>query len=768
MFSARFRKSVIPAAVVFMGLLSVFLIAQDKKATGKAVKNEVLTVNLSPGSRITLENDAGDVSIESWDKPACEINIFKTTTRPENFDKIAVDLEESPNRLRIKTHYKERLSGDNAVSYILSVPPSIDLYIRNTVGKVQIRDVTGRIWLQTERGDIQLRNVVGAVEGKTEAGNIVMELQRPVTRDISVRTDEGSIRFSMAKDLNAYLWAECDEGKVRNSLKFQELFTQEGHAIKGQVGQGGKLVRLQVGRGEISLNLAAEKATGAEAAKVDIVSSAVPSIPSTTPPESSPSANASSYDIRTGSSAEGPARPLAENVRSDSARTAKPAEKAPTVDARGEGAGTDTTAVEATTTMLPVPAETAHSAAGSLSVRDTAPSAASKAEPPPNFRATKQPPIDSNIPRAARGKVTIKVDTNLITLNASVRDRFSGKSLLGLKQSDFDLYEDNVRQEAAYFRPVETPFHLLLLLDISGSIEEKFDIVQEASIRFTQLLKPQDRIAVATFNHEFNLIKDFTNDRHDLARAILEAVPGGGTAFYDAMAYSAQSVFKGINGRRAIVVFTDGVDNQHMPDLRQYGSAVSFAELYRTIEESDITIYSIFLNTEGDPRSGVVTNGSGSVWDSMDTSSIVGDVLGIKKRRSSSAPRKKDTVAGPVYTNMYANAINELNKMADQTGGKMFSPTDAWDLNGVYEQIVDDLSTQYSLGYYPSNPSSDGAWRKIIVKVKDRQDTIVKARKGYYATFGAKSPKQGRARDLGVAGGSLEPDSKTRSKRRAF
>ena len=391
---------------------------------------------------------------------------------------------------------------------------------------------------------------------------------------------------------------------------------------------------------------------------------------------------------------------------------------------------------------------------------------AAQAEPPPNFRAK---PTSTAPPRMATGKVTIKVNTNLITLNANVRERVSGKSLIGLKQTEFDLYEDNVRQEVAYFKPVETPFNLLLLLDVSGSIEEKFDLVQEASIRFTQLLKPQDRIAVATFNHEFQIVRDFTNDRKDLARAILEIAPGGGTAFYDALDYSVQSVFRGVSGRKAIVVFTDGVDNQHMPDLRQYGSAVRFAELYRTIEESDITIYSIFLNTEGDPRSGVVAGGGG-LWDHFDSSSIIGDVLGIKKRRSSSsANRKKSTVAGPMQSDMYANAVDEMNRIADQTGGKLFSPTDARDLNGVYEQIVDDLSTQYSLGYYPSNPTIDGSWRKITVKVKDHPDMLVKARKGYYARLGGGPPRGGRALGVGRAQDAGEPDGPAgRPKRRVF
>lgn len=741
MFSTRLRTLLVPSTLVLLALGSALLIAQTKKASGKTVKNEVQTFKLAPGSRVIIENEAGDISVESWDKPACEVNIFKASSEPENFEKIKVDVEEGPSRLRIKTAYRERLAGDNSVNYVISVPSSVDLQIRTGVGRIQVRDVTGRLSLQAERGDLHLKNIEGSVDGKTEAGNIVLDLERPITRDISLRTDEGGAQLNIAKDLNAFVWAESEEGKILNTIKFQELFTQESGSLKGRLGNGGKLVRLQVGRGEIKLT----PTTAQASAPAPDATSAPPADAATARPDNK-AATKGTPETAVDSASEAPSTGAGRQVKApvDTDLISGPAVPA--------------------TPGKPLSAEPLASPSASATPPPTA------AEPPPHFRSKSQPAdTPTSGTRVAGGKVTIKVDTNLISLNATVRDRSTGKSLIGLKQSDFDLFEDNIRQEVAYFRPVETPFHLLLLLDISGSIEEKFDVVQEASIRFTQLLKPQDRIAIATFNHEFTLVKDFTNDRKELARSILEIMPGGGTAFYDAMDYSINSVFKGVSGRKAIVVFTDGVDNQHMPELRQYGSALLFPELYRQIEESDITIYSIFLNTEGDPRSGVVLGGN-SVWDNFDSSSIVGDVLGIKKRRSnSSAPKKKNTAAGPVYSDMYANAIDELNKMADQTGGKMFSPTDARDLNGIYEQIVDDLSTQYSLGYYPSNPSIDGAWRKISVKVKGRSDTVVKSRKGYYARVGSDAQRKGRTLDLGRTRDPNAPDKTTaRPKRRVF
>jgi VWFA-related protein len=656
------------------------LFSQAPGAKEKSVKTEIRTFNVNPGTKLIIENETGDITVEGWDKNTCELNLFKASTVAANFDNIKIDADERPNRLKLKTTFTQKLSGDVSVDYMLSVPPGVHLQLKTSAGKISVREVTGPLSLYTEKGDIQLKNVTGLVDAKTDLGTITMDLPSGITQDVTLKAEEGHIKLNAPKELNAFIWAETEGGTVKNDLTLQTVYNAEPNLVKGQIGNGGKLVRLQVVRGNIAL---------AQLAGGNVASTVAKAEPSKLP-DREPDADGKGAGGRGAKSEE---------------RLAKTTDREPS--ANGDDTGTG---------LVP---------------------ASKHVEPPPNFRPSVSPSSATQGAKspAARSGVTYTVDTNLISVNATVKNRATAKSLTSLRKEDFLVYEDNVLQTISHFSPVETPFHLLLLLDISGSIEEKFNIVQEASIQFTRMLKPQDRIAIAVFNHDFSLVNDFTNDRHELARTILSIVPGGGTAFYDAMGYSINNVFKGITGRKAIVVFTDGVDNQHMPDQQQNGSTLTFDELFRTIEETDTTIYSIFLNTEGDPRSGVIKD---SAWDNYDA--IINDILGIKPKKRP-ANKRKSGGSGQVVSDLYANALDELNKIADQTGGKLYSPTDAKDLNGIYEQIVEDLSVQYSLGYYPTNPAEDSQWRRITVKVKDKSDVVVRTRRGYYANFSARQRK---------------------------
>lgn len=676
-------KSWVFAVLLVLNTLVVHLSAQPSNkpvpsGKEKAVKNQVYSFNLSAKGKLVIENEIGDITVETWEKPTSEVSVFKTSSVPGNFNKIRVDVDEQPSRVKLKTVFLEKLKGDNSIDYIVTVPATVDLQLKTTSGKIQVKGLAGRLSLQVEKGDIRLENVAGAIEGRTEVGNILLAIKDPVTNDISLRAEEGTIRLNIPTQMDAFVWAESEEGAIRNDLKFETTYNADPKLVKGQMGKGGKLIRLQATKGTVALS---PSASAPVAEKKD--------------------ANKSDTPFNVESRAQGP-----------------PSDTGP--------GPKDTNRPPAEASRPPVP-------------RGIDRQADQSAEPPPNFRSKPTPPPvaakpDARAESQGSGSVVFKVNTNLISLNANVQERTTGRSPANLQKEDFLVYEDNVLQQVAYFGSVETPFSLLLLLDISGSMEERFDMLQEASIKFTQMLRPQDRIAVATFSHEFRLVSDFTNDRRELARAILGIVPGGGTAFYDALYYSVKNVFRGIKQRKAIVIFTDGADNQHMPDQYENGSVIRFPEVYRLIEESEITIYPIFLNTEGDPKSGV--NVRGGRTTTLDD--ILDDIFGVRRRRRNppAPPQKRRTKAGvEVYSDLYANAIDELYQVAEQTGGKMYAPSNMRDLNGVYEQIVDDLSIQYTLGYYPTNSSEDGRWRRIIVKVKDRPGVAVRTRKGYYANF---------------------------------
>ena len=185
---------------------------------------------------------------------------------------------------------------------------------------------------------------------------------------------------------------------------------------------------------------------------------------------------------------------------------------------------------------------------------------------------------------------SLRLDVNWIYLNASVRDAYSHRSVPHLRREDFEVYEDGVTQTVERFSSTEAPFHLLLLLDVSGSTQSYIDMVERASTDFTREIRSDDRVALAAFNSKVRLIQDFTSDRAQLSRAIGRIRAKGGTAFYDALDTCIRDYMSGVEGRKAIVVFTDGVDSQLAGDYFS-GSRLTFDDLYRQVQATDEIIY---------------------------------------------------------------------------------------------------------------------------------------------------------------------------------
>ena len=297
---------------------------------------------------------------------------------------------------------------------------------------------------------------------------------------------------------------------------------------------------------------------------------------------------------------------------------------------------------------------------------------------------------------------TYKVAVDLVLLNVSVRDRASNKSVSGLRQEDFLVYEDGVEQSVAHFETTEVPFNLLLLLDVSGSTEEYLHLIKSASIDFTRQIKENDRIAIAIFNNRVRLVQDFTRDRNLVSRAIDSINSGGGTTFYDALDTCAREYIRDVEGRKAIVVFTDGIDNQL--DVGE-GSRISFEQLYTNVQEIDPIIYPIFLNTD-------------------------------VERRTMNENRPGRSSEDNTGRRAYAQARAQLQLIADQTGGRMYSPRRVRDLRGVYSEIADDLRVQYRIGYSPTNKAHDGSWRAVRVKIRNRPEAVARTRRGYLSRPG--------------------------------
>ncbi|HYE66336.1 MAG TPA: VWA domain-containing protein [Pyrinomonadaceae bacterium] len=289
---------------------------------------------------------------------------------------------------------------------------------------------------------------------------------------------------------------------------------------------------------------------------------------------------------------------------------------------------------------------------------------------------------------------TIRVETDLVDLNVSVFSRDPQRAIGELQQKDFLIREDGELQEIKLFASASTPFDLVLLLDLSGSIADKLDLVRKSAQRFAEAARPIDRVGIVTFTDVPRLVAPLTFDREEI-RARLKKMekPQGGTSFWDAL----HGVLAGMLGeargtrRSAVIVMTDGVDNA-LPDVPGDGSRTSFDELLETVRRSESIVLPIYLDTEREM---------------------------IKQRRATPGS--------------YIYARQQLVQLALESGSTIYQARKLEDLKGVYEQVIRDLSTVYSIGYRPTNKRRDGSWRAVSVQISGRPDLTARTKRGYYA-----------------------------------
>jgi len=287
----------------------------------------------------------------------------------------------------------------------------------------------------------------------------------------------------------------------------------------------------------------------------------------------------------------------------------------------------------------------------------------------------------------------IKLEARLVNLNVKVTDS-TGKTLPSLRKEDFVVFEDDVRQEVSYFEPVTAPLNIVLLLDLSGSTENKIKVMKKAAQKFVDSLKPTDHIAVAGFTRRFYIISNFTTD-HNLLKDRIGDIKNrhSGTAYYDAMWATLDLLDEANTTRKAIVVLTDGVDNSlSNPDSSEYDPKHGFDELLARAIEADATLYPIYLDTEY-------------------------ETIGAGGRSGHEA---------------YVTARRQLQALADQTGAMMFKAERAEDLEGVYQQVAAELHSLYSMAYTPRALRKDGKWRKISISV-ELPGAKVRTKRGYFA-----------------------------------
>lgn len=338
----------------------------------------------------------------------------------------------------------------------------------------------------------------------------------------------------------------------------------------------------------------------------------------------------------------------------------------------------------------------------------------------------------------------VRVDTTLVSLPVSVMDR-DGKYIPNLGKEDFRVWEDGVEQRVAYFASTEKPFTVALVIDTSASTRYKVNEIQDAAIAFVNQLRPDDRVLVVSFDDKIRGVQEQpTSDRAVLRSAILQTKIGSGTKLYEAVDQVINRLNR-IEGRKAIVLFTDGVDttSKHA----SYESTVSEAE------ELDALIYPVEYDTYSDNGGGGWPGGGSGGGQS--SGSVVIDILGAilgggnSGGGGSNPPRRGGRGGGGGgrggggsgnSRGEYERADQYLHDLARVTGARLYN-AEQQDLDAAFRSVAEELRRQYSLGYYPKNTPRPGERRNIKVRV-NRPELVVRSRDSYVFQPGANASAQ--------------------------
>lgn len=278
---------------------------------------------------------------------------------------------------------------------------------------------------------------------------------------------------------------------------------------------------------------------------------------------------------------------------------------------------------------------------------------------------------------------SFRVGVDIVSLNVTVTDP-TQKYVVDLTQDEFQVYEDGVKQDVTVFNRTNLPIALALLVDTSASMDSRLAVAQDAAIGFARKLRSQDLAEIIDFDSRVVVLQAFTNSVSELESAIRRTAAGGSTSMYNAVYIALKDLKKAVATntdeirRQAIVVLSDGEDTS---------SLLPFEEVLDLAKRSETAIYAIGLRSNDAGSSGA---------------------RGFKE------------------------AEFVLRQLSQETGGRAYFPLQATDLNAIYAQISDELSSQYTIGYTSKNPKRDGAWRRVVVRV-GRTGVTARTKLGYFA-----------------------------------
>ncbi|MFM9903498.1 MAG: VWA domain-containing protein [Pyrinomonadaceae bacterium] len=309
----------------------------------------------------------------------------------------------------------------------------------------------------------------------------------------------------------------------------------------------------------------------------------------------------------------------------------------------------------------------------------------------------------------------IKVNTQLVSIPVRVMDK-KGRFIGGLAKENFKVLEDSVEQEVALFSNEHEPFTVALVLDMSYSTTFKIAEIQNAAIAFIDQLRPNDKVMVISFDEEVHMLCAATNDRQEIYRAIKTTKIATGTSLYEAVGQVMNDRFRRIQGRKAVILFTDGVDTTSRR-VNDYDNLSDASEL-------DALVYPIRYDTFAD----VQNMKNGSIIKPQPPIKIPGQSGGMSLPEIFSGvgtPSTKGTT-----TEEYRKAEEYLDQLAVRTGGRMYEATTLTNLADAYSKIASELREFYSLGYYPREDRVAGKNTSIKVRV-DQPNAVVRTREGY-------------------------------------
>ena len=278
--------------------------------------------------------------------------------------------------------------------------------------------------------------------------------------------------------------------------------------------------------------------------------------------------------------------------------------------------------------------------------------------------------------------LTFGSSIEVINLTVTLTDA-QGRLVPGLGRDAFSVYEDGVKQELALFSKERLPLSVVLLMDASASMDDKVGAAKNAAKRFIGTLVSDDRARVVAFNNRIDVLQDFTADKTALNTGVDKIFPSGSTALHNAFYISIKDLQKEKQltagaRRQAIILLSDGENT---------ASIVTDEQVIELARKAEISIYSIRLTS---------------------------DYEGDKGRAA------------------FSQATHLLSVLARETGGQAFFPAQIQELDSVYDRIADEMRTQYSMGYVPTNQKKDGRYRRIVVRIPSRDNVLLRYKLGYF------------------------------------